>query len=904
MTPSRLNEVAMAGLGARVKAVLALSDRSARTRLPPLASFVTFQVLEAAHKNLSGRSKQKPQQLRGWGVQPALARICTDLTGDEVPEANLEHVGNDISKWLAHRRSTVDTLKDSAYRAAKKKSKVRTGHLSPAERLAAAQQECYPGPFGGVGTLGDGAPTVKKSVPRRLEPEDDDRAVARSLQFALLEAKEQGKASEAVAKAERKAAATAVSHTAAAEGRTLKQARRAEDEHERRVAAEEAECRERLQRELEEKARIRAEKEAEKEAAARAVAEAAALGARRTAEQEAAAEIRRETKRQEDLGRQRLEEALQRKGFDFAAIESKVAALEAGAKTSDDTLARYKRLKNGMAKKKRKAEKVTKKLEKSLPKQKTMKDVVEEQKWEIELLREKLESLRSLAGEVAEATGKLRSMPTFRGHRIPGKNRGGLKLEHDHRVAMLEQLGNGTSEAAAGQNLVSIVAATAPWLNPIETTRREMRQLGFELTTIVETLAAWEVASAYEVKLIGFDETTDLHEPVITSNLQVRMEKDGPTKIVVLKAAYLATNGGTSEAIVDEIESKCFERLRGLLRGFKAHFEKLNPGKTFDGPDPERCSLYRLAGGGAVISDTCNAARKAKRLLAELIQKQAERTLRARMGDAAWEALGEEARAEKLRVHQLDCWQHLRNIILGAMSAAQTRHVKAELENFLDKFSSAERMSTDFQDVLRAIYKEFHDGGRYYKGQGAEFMNWLREHHSEAFFIHIERADGGRQDLDYDAAVPIYVNRPYLVEFLHSRVHQSNHANLLEDFLYQVLTCKSYIAMARANAIIDLRISRPWRWLSGKTHELGHRGWSPIDMNGVADLIDQMLVKAKDDGNVLLDPELDLWQPITDRLPEFQQYVQFTYDQDAVLSPSGRTRHLQYKLALAELLEP
>ena len=447
-------------------------------------------------------------------------------------------------------------------------------------------------------------------------------------------------------------------------------------------------------------------------------------------------------------------------------------------------------------------------------------------------------------------------MCTFRGVRLPGKNRGGLKLEHDHRVAMLEQLGNGTSEAAAGQNLVSIVKATAPWLDPIETTRREVRQLGFELTTIVETLAAWEVASAYEVKLVGFDETTDLHEPVITSNLQVRMEKDGPTKIVVLKAAYLSTKGGTSEAIVDEIESKCFERLRGLLRGFKAHFEKLNPGKAFDGPNPEQCSLYRLAGGGAVISDTCNAARKAKRLLVELIQSQAEKTLRARMGDAAWDALSNDERAEKLRVHQLDCWQHLRNIMLSEMSAAQTRHVKAELDNFLSMFSPQERMSTDFNDVLRAVYKEFHDGGRYYKGQGAEFMSWMREHHPEAFFLHLERADGGRQDLDYNAAVPIYINRIYLVEFLHSRVHKSGHANLLEDFLYQMLICKSYIAMSRANAIIDLRISRPWRWLSGKTHELAHRGWSPIDMNGVADLIDQTLVKAKDDGSVLLDPRL------------------------------------------------
>ena len=45
-------------------------------------------------------------------------------------------------------------------------------------------------------------------------------------------------------------------------------------------------------------------------------------------------------------------------------------------------------------------------------------------------------------------------------------------------------------------------------------------------------------------------------------------------------------------------------------------------------------------------------------------------------GDAAWDALSDAERAEKLRVHQLDCWQHLRNIMLSAMSTAQVSAVR------------------------------------------------------------------------------------------------------------------------------------------------------------------------------------------------------------------------------------
>ena len=39
-------------------------------------------------------------------------------------------------------------------------------------------------------------------------------------------------------------------------------------------------------------------------------------------------------------------------------------------------------------------------------------------------------------------------------------------------------------------------------------------------------------------------------------------------------------------------------------------------------------------------------------------------------------------------------------------------------------------------------------------------------------------------------------------------------AQILEDFLYITFTSMQYVAMVRANAIIDLVISRPLRWLS------------------------------------------------------------------------------------------
>ena len=147
------------------------------------------------------------------------------------------------------------------------------------------------------------------------------------------------------------------------------------------------------------------------------------------------------------------------------------------------------------------------------------------------------------------------------------------------------------------------------------------------------------------------------------------------------------------------------------------------PGETWTGPKPAALSMARLGGRGALISDTCNTAQKAKRILTQMIGEQ----VRAEMGEAAWKKLTEAEQAEAINVHKLDCNQHLRNIFLKEMSAAQAKYVAEELKPHLDLFSSWERMSTDYSQLLRASYKEFHHGNKYYHGKGREFWVWLKD---------------------------------------------------------------------------------------------------------------------------------------------------------------------------------
>lgn len=157
----------------------------------------------------------------------------------------------------------------------------------------------------------------------------------------------------------------------------------------------------------------------------------------------------------------------------------------------------------------------------------------------------------------------------------------------------------------------------------------------------------------------------------------------------------------------------------------------------------------------------------------------------------------------------------------------------------------------------------------------------------KVFAIHFERAEGGRQDLDYDAAIPLYIMRRYMVEFLHSLVHGGDHSNILEDFLYITFRSTEYIAMTRANAIVDLVIARPMRWLSGNAYKLDN--FSPLDMCTALGLVHDLLVRVVADGSVLLDADLDVFKPITETQPLFAEWRKFFYKEDHILSPDAAT---------------
>ena len=91
-----------------------------------------------------------------------------------------------------------------------------------------------------------------------------------------------------------------------------------------------------------------------------------------------------------------------------------------------------------------------------------------------------------------------------------------------------------------------------------------------------------------------------------------------------------------------------------------------------------------------------------------------------------------------VRCHAQHCGNHIRNIVLAAMSKAQNDLVREDLKDELDNFWSHERVTLDFDQLLRQDYKEFHQGCRYYKGQGKPYGEWLVDTYPTAFVMHFD----------------------------------------------------------------------------------------------------------------------------------------------------------------------
>ena len=98
---------------------------------------------------------------------------------------------------------------------------------------------------------------------------------------------------------------------------------------------------------------------------------------------------------------------------------------------------------------------------------------------------------------------------------------------------------------------------------------------------------------------------------------------------------------------------------------------------------------------------------------------------------------------------------------------ATTDFLRGVLHDSLEEIAPELRVSPGFDGFARAFDKEFSLCANYPKGHGELFHMWMKENHPGELLLHVERAaSGGRQDVCSMAALAMFWNRNYCLEFL------------------------------------------------------------------------------------------------------------------------------------------
>ena len=384
---------------------------------------------------------------------------------------------------------------------------------------------------------------------------------------------------------------------------------------------------------------------------------------------------------------------------------------------------------------------------------------------------------------------------------------------------VLEMLVNGTPPYAVSSNIASQVALTTPGVIihslPGDSYIRRCRTI---LRIIGETLTAYRLGKHQDWAQLFSDGTS--RRQIALQNLVIGVIEDDVLRTLVLLSAIILKGESSeeqSEAIVSMVQRGA-KRLERWSEKMKAIY----PTYKHDIPPPNQMNLYKLGAGGAVTSDTCNAARKTSRILKEKIEQAAIRM--SRPGD-------------DVSVIQVSCWNHLRNIWLGGMTKALSLFLNESLSDDLQHIDHILRVSPKIEMVLRAVDKEFSLCANYPKGHGELFWKWIEEQYPGKLLFHVERTAGSRQDLCVEGAGAVYWNRGYWLEFLDNQLRIPG-GNILQENIFVILSSSEMTALARVCAIIYLSVCVPTRWLAGNTHKLAQYNWSVYSMGRMVDLLE------------------------------------------------------------------
>jgi hypothetical protein len=342
-----------------------------------------------------------------------------------------------------------------------------------------------------------------------------------------------------------------------------------------------------------------------------------------------------------------------------------------------------------------------------------------------------------------------------------------------------------------------------------------VRQCRVLIQIIGEIITAMKLAACPKWGEIFFDATTRRQVPF--SAVGIILIGNTPESVYpIIVSLCVVMEDETSEMQVEGVAAKV-NSLKNRLQRLLEVVQRDYPDLIGTLPSPDGINIQKLGENGLIMTDSCNAAQKARRLMQHMIQ-----------GTTV----------------AIDCHHHLQNVWIKALEKAISSSLRDILYDCLEKIPHELRATCVFSAIAWAWDKFFSLCANYLKGQGEHFAAWLRENKPDTPLYHVIGAQGSRHNLCLMVGPALYMNCHVCFDYASYVLRlPKKQDNILLRCLFVLMTSEEIIAQSRLFAILYISFCLPMQWLAAKTPELAKWGWGPIS-NG--DAIDTLRLKMMD----------------------------------------------------------
>jgi hypothetical protein len=420
-----------------------------------------------------------------------------------------------------------------------------------------------------------------------------------------------------------------------------------------------------------------------------------------------------------------------------------------------------------------------------------------------------------------------------------------------------------------------------------------IKNLRTTLWEVSKTLACYQLGHAKDWKQAHTDETRRRQTSLV--NLLISfLDSDNELKTICLNGAIMCDDG-TADSQCRGIISTLHDSAKLLKRWRYATLNMYpsNPDLVELIPDPATMDITRMTGGG-LAHDTCDTARSLGNKLASAILESSNQN--------------NILTASERKMYQTNCFQHLRNIWMGAVEDMMAKKLGAHLKHDLELIPPHLRVACRLSELVLQTDKEYNDCANYAKGSGDDYHGWRQRYRPGKRYLPVIRVAGGtRQDSAFEGALPVYDGLDDMLAFTHECLLAGE--NLLQRALFLALGSMEVIGHLRCASIIHCAIVIPLRWLTGNTHKLSHRQWGERSMGRAVDLLYSACHEFRDNGELFLDYDfmMSIFSPLYEKLPEFREYMEFFFEQkemNVIGSLKKSDRILGIDEAMVELFMP